>query len=207
MKIYSAIIIFLIMVIYLSGCGRVEELTTGQTTEPLSSITISPSNVSLAKSSDHYQFTATGKDKYGGSVHITPTWTASSEIGTTNQNGTLTISSNSGIGTIKAYVGTIEGVANVTVTSGTLKSIIVSPSGLQSIFVGMIRQFSASGVDSNGSSVSLDPFWSLDPIDVGTISQDGLFVPISEGSSGYIVVSQASETASVEVNILTSPSP
>lgn len=65
---------------------------------------------------------------------------------------------------------------------GPLSSILITPP-ITSIMQGDTQQFSASGFDSNGTSVPVTPVWDSSNISVGTISSSGLFTAINPGTT------------------------
>ena len=196
MKQFILMILALILTVSLIGCGGVDD--GGTTAKVLTKIVVDPAVVKLARNSGYFKFKATGYDQFNGYVFINPTWTAASGIGTIAQSGILTVSILSGEGQVKAVVVTIEGISNVTVTSGTLETIIVTPVAL-TIYVGNSQKFSATGIDSTPTQVSLYPNWSVSPSSLGIID-DGMFTALATGE-GYIIASQASKTGSVEVTV------
>jgi len=72
------------------------------------------------------QFEAVGKDQYGRSISITPSWSVSGGIGYVDVNGLFT-ATKPGKGAIFASFNGFTGLMDITVTTGTVKSIKIKP--------------------------------------------------------------------------------
>jgi len=191
--------IIIIAILFLHGCGALEDDTKVRV---LKTIVVEPSSAVFAKSSGYYKFKATGYDQYGSHINIIPSWSASPEVGTINiGSGDLTIKTSSGEGKVRAYVGTIEGFATVTVTDGNLESITISPS-YTTLFVGTSYPLSATGHDSLGAPVKVYPIWSLDPL-FGQIDPNAgpstTLTPTAAELIAYIIATLGSVSSSIEV--------
>jgi hypothetical protein len=94
-----------------------------------------------------------GKDAYGNTVPITPTWSVTGGIGTVNSSGLFTAET-AGAGTVVATSGSISGSANVTVISGSAASIAIVSGDGQSGTVGTaLAPFVVIAKDANGNPV------------------------------------------------------
>jgi hypothetical protein len=195
--------VMILAIVCLCGCGAEE----GGTPVPgvLTSIVMIPTSVKLAKSSGTYKFTASGRDQFGRHVAIVPTWSTSGGVGTVTQSGVLTISSSAATGEVKATVnGTIEGISTVTVTDGTLSTITVSPASTIA-YVGDSRQFTATGRDSLGNTVGLNPIWSVSPPTIGIIGTTGIFVGQLAGI-GAVTATQSTVHGDAGITVYDYPS-
>jgi subtilisin family serine protease len=149
-------------------------LYTGFITNTVATITVTPNPVTLANGAQQ-QFTATGRDASGNVVPITPTWSVVAGGGTIDGNGLFTAGTVAGTytNTVKASSGGVSGTATVTVTAGPLASVVVTPNPA-TVQVGGTQQFTATGRDANGNTVSITPTWSV-VAGGGTIDGSGLF--------------------------------
>src|SRR5207253_6805063 len=126
-------------------------LYTGFISAPLATITVTP-NPAIVTSGATQQFTAVGKDAFGNTVTITPTWSVVAGGGAIDGNGLFTAGTVAGTytNTVTATSNGVTGRATVTVTAGPLASIVVSPSlGVLSAY--STRPFTATGQDAFGN--------------------------------------------------------
>jgi len=159
------------------------------------------------------QYTATGYDAKGNVVPVAPTWTA-----TTGSVDATGLYSPTLVGTwiITATDGLISGTATVTVTLGTLASIVVTPPSA-TIAADQTQQYTATGYDARGNVVPITPAWTAT---MGTIDTTGLYSPtlvgtwivtatdgvvsgtatvtVTPGALGSIVVTPASATITAD---------
>jgi hypothetical protein len=140
----------------------------------LASIEVSPSTATLPINGTQ-TFTATGKDASGNPVPVTVTWSVANGGGTISTGGVFTAGTTPGTyaNTVRATSGAISGFASVTVNSGSLASIEVSPS-TASLGVNGTQLFTATGKDASGNPVPVTVTWSV-VNGGGTISSGGLF--------------------------------
>lgn len=148
------------------------------TAGPLLTITVTPNPDTLAIGATQ-QFTAVGKDAYGNVVAITPVWSTVNPPGSINATGLFTAGNTTGTfpNTVRATQGAIFGTATVTVITGPLFSITVTPNP-DTLVVGAQQQFTAVGHDAGGNVVPIPPpvVWSVVDALAGTInSASGLF--------------------------------
>jgi hypothetical protein len=128
----------------------------------LATIAVSPGSVSLAGGATQ-QYTAVGKDAHNNVVTITPAWTIAAGGGTIDgSTGLFTAGTTAGdfTNTVTATSGAVSGTASVSVTSGTLASITVTPSS-PSLAAGAQQQFVAVGHDAGNNVVAITPTWSV----------------------------------------------
>jgi hypothetical protein len=124
----------------------------------LTSITITPSNPSIANGST-LQLTATGTFSDGSTQNLTTqvSWTSSSDtMATVNNTNSLGLVTATGVGsaTITATYAGVSGTTTVTVTAAVLTSITITPSN-PSIANGATIQLTAMGTYSDGSTQDL----------------------------------------------------
>ena len=170
--------------------------------ERLKSITIDPSSLAAIASGETNKFTATVRDDYNNSVSIAPLWSVSGNIGTIDKNGLFT-AVKTGSGSVKATLWAISKDASVTVTPGSLSTIIVAPASA-ALTSGSTQQFGATGRDVNGNAISsITPTWSVIG-GIGTVSPSGLFTATKAGIGGVIA---ASESISGTANVTVTSSP
>jgi hypothetical protein len=132
------------------------------TAGPLATITVAPSPASLAVGATQ-QFTAVGRDAGGNVVAIAPTWSVVAGGGSIGlASGLFTAGTTSGAyaNTVRASVGALAGFATVTVTSGPLATITVTPDPTV-LPTGSTRTFAAVGKDASGNVVPITPAWSV----------------------------------------------
>jgi hypothetical protein len=126
----------------------------------LSSIVVTPL-VSTVTAGLSRQFVATANYSDGSSFDVSRSvvWaSADTQIAIMNPNGAV----NSGLATgqaagavqITATLGSVSGSASLTVNNATLTSLVVTPA-LSSVVTGQNRQFTATGIYSDGSSDNL----------------------------------------------------
>lgn len=171
------------------------EATLNVTATALNSITVTPVISSVAMGLSR-QFTAVGIYADGSTQNISHTvvWASSNiQTATMNANGTV----NSGLATgqatgvvqITATLGAVSGSATLTVTAASLSSISVTPQN-PNIVNGLTRQFSATGLYSDGSTADLTTVanWTSDTIAVASMNasqmpSSGLATGLSAGTS------------------------
>lgn len=108
-----------LLVVSFIGCGDI--------TGVLSSITVSPSSVTIGINKT-YAFTALGYDAGGKIVTISPTWSIRSGQGSISSDGLFTAGSAAGTTTVVVTYSSAEGLATVTVTAnGFLSGRVTAP--------------------------------------------------------------------------------
>jgi hypothetical protein len=147
------------------------------------------------------QYTATGSFSDGTSGDITSqvTWTVQSTAiaGVSNASGTQgqVTPLAAGATTVVATIGCVSGSASLTVTSATLVSIALTPSGTTTLPLGFNEQFTAQGTYSDNSvyDVTTEATWVSSSATVATVSN-------AAGIKG-VVSALASGTTNVRANI------
>jgi hypothetical protein len=155
----------------------------------LVSISVTPANQMIALGQTQ-QFAATGTytDKSTKDITTNVTWTSSSATVATisNNTGSIGLATSTGTGsvTITATIGAVFGTTGMTVTSGQLVSIAVTPAN-SSIAAGKTQQFTATGTYTDNSTANLTSsvVWASTITTVATISPGGNATGISQGGT------------------------
>jgi len=196
------------LVMSITGCGA---STTTTTTKSLSSISITPSNASIAVNATE-QFTATGNYSDGSTANLSPsvTWASSNpSVAKVSETGVGT-GVNAGTTSITATMSGVTGSTTLTVTAAavTVTSIAVSPA-TASITTGATQQFTATATYSNGSTgnVTTSATWTSTNTTAATVNPAGLATGSSAGSatiSATLSGTSGSATLTVVAPTLTS---
>jgi hypothetical protein len=182
--------------------------STGLTvTQALSSISVSPSPVSLPLGLTQ-PFKATAKYSNGTTADITTLVSWNSSVPTvaaiSNNSGAQGRATSAATGTTNitaAYLGLVSAPAQLTVTAPVLVSIAVSPQS-PSIALGTTHQFSATGTYTNGSTqvITSSVAWWSSALAVATIGSNGVAQSAGVGTTTIMAVSgNISGTASLTV--------
>ena len=183
---------------------------------PLATITVTPNPATLPISATQ-QFTAVGRDGSGNVVAITPSWSVVAGGGSIGTTGLFTAGTTSGTfaNTVRASVGTLAGVATVTVTPGPLATITVTPDPA-AVPTNATQQFSAVGRDAGGNVVTITPAWSVvnggGSIDAATGlftagAATGTFTNTVRATSGTIFGSATVNVTPVLASLVVTPNP
>jgi len=137
--------------------GIAATATVTVTAGPLATIVITPNPATLAVGASQ-QFVVVGKDAAGNIVPVTPTWAVVAGGGAITGAGLFTAGGIAGTftNTIQARSGSITAIATVTVTAGSLATILVTPNPA-TLAAGLTQQFTAVGVDASGNVVAITP--------------------------------------------------
>lgn len=148
--------------IRVSSGSTVSTVSVTVTSGALAAITITPASVTLGVNATQ-QFTAVGRDAGGNVVAITPVWSIVANGGIIgSSSGLFTAGTTPGVftNTVRATSGAISATASVTVVSGALTTITVTPSNDTTPTSG-VKQFTAVGRDAAGNVVAMTPVWSI----------------------------------------------
>ncbi len=128
---------------------------------PLATITITTDTLTLPISGTQ-QYVAVGKDAGGNIVPLIPSWSVAAGGGTISSAGLFTAGTRPGAfpNTIEASSWSVKGTATVTVSTGPLASITVSPN-TETLPANGVQQYAAVGKDAAGNIVSISPSWSV----------------------------------------------
>ena len=139
--------------------GTATVTVTGGT---VTTITVTPNPATLGVGATQ-QFTAVGRDAGGNIIPITPVWAVVAGGGSIDlTTGLFTAGNSAGtfVNTVRASVGAVAGTATVTVTSGSVVTITVSPNPA-SVQTNGTQLFTAVGRDGSGNVVAIVPVWSV----------------------------------------------
>ena len=129
----------------------------------LATLVVTPNPVSLGIGTTQ-QFMVSGLDAFGNAAAVgTVTWSVATGGGTIGSStGLFTAGNTVGIfaNTVRATSSGISGAASVTVTAGSLASIVIVPASA-SIAVGSGQQFTAEGRDASGNFLAIVPTWTV----------------------------------------------
>jgi uncharacterized protein YjdB len=151
----------------------------------LNSITVSPAGSTIAANTSQ-QFSATGNYSDGSSKDLSSlvTWASSAtSVATIDANGNATGIS-TGTTTISATLGPISGSTTLTVSTGTISAIVVTPVGL-TLGIGINQQFTATLIFSDGSTQDLTSgvTWNSSQTSTATIDNTGLATTVGAGQT------------------------
>lgn len=173
----------------------------------LASITVTPETVTVAVGATQH-FVAVGKDSHGNVVDISDRIWSVSSGGTIDTSGTFTAGETPGSfpGAIHVMSGSICADASVTVTTGPLATIAITPSPV-TLAVGATQQFTAVGKDAHDNVVPITPTWSVvaggGTIDAGT----GIFTAGTTAGTFTNTVQATSGSISASATVTVSPGP
>jgi uncharacterized protein YjdB len=150
----------------------------------LQSITLTPTNVTLAGGTQQ-QFTATGNFDDGSTQVLTSAlWSSSAtSVLTIDANG-LGVAVGPGTSTVNVVSGTVSASTSITVTTATLVSLAIAPPN-SSMPNNATKQFAATGTFSDNSTqdVTQSVLWSSSAPSVATITNLGLVTSLSTGTT------------------------
>lgn len=149
----------------------------------VAAMTVLPRSTNLA-AGESIQFTVTGVDASGNALSVMPNWSGGPG-GTISSTGVFTAGSAAGVfpNSVRANLGTINSFASVTVASGALARLTLTPT-TATMPVNGVQQFFALARDQFGNTITVTPTWSV-VAGGGTISSAGLFT--ASRSAGVFV--------------------
>jgi len=168
---------------------------------------VNPPSISIAPTTAT-SFTATGTYADGNTQNITSsvTWTSSvpthASISDTVPTKGTALGLAVGPTTITATLGSISGIATLTVTNATLVSIAVTPAN-SSIPLGVLQQFTATGTfsDTTTQDITNTVTWASSANGIASITVSGLANGVSLGTATISATSGAvSGNTSLTVN-------
>jgi len=174
-----------IALISMTGCGSPATIT--KTTSSLNSISITPSNPSIAVNATE-QFTATGNYSDGSTANLSSsaTWASSNQADATVNGTGVATGAGAGSATITASVSGVTGSTTLTVTAAavTVTAVSVSPAST-SITAGATQQFTANATYSNGTTGALTSgvTWTSSNTTAATVSSTGLATGVAAGTT------------------------
>ncbi|MEX2177068.1 MAG: ice-binding family protein [Gemmatimonadaceae bacterium] len=128
---------------------------------PPASIVLTPTPVTLATGATQ-QFTAVVSDVAGNVLPNLPNWSVAAGGGGIGSAGLFTAGNTAGTftNTVVASIGGISASGTVTVSTGPLASITVTPNPVV-LDIGQTQQYTAVGRDANGNLVAFTPTWAV----------------------------------------------
>jgi parallel beta-helix repeat protein len=166
--------------------------------DQLAYVAVTPGTASVVAGATQ-GFTAVAYDGFNNPIPgVTFLWTTN--IGTMT-GSTLTAQTAAGsLGYVRASAGLVFGDASVTIVSGALHHIDVSPPSLGAV-VGSQTQFTATGRDVHNNAISGPTFtWTTT---VGSVSVTGLFTaPTTAGVSGFVNASSGGTIGTASVSVV-----
>jgi hypothetical protein len=165
--------------------GAVVASTTLTVSAPLASISVTPSNSTLAANASK-QFTATGTLADGSTQDLsrTVTWTSSSpDIARISSAGLVTgVAAGSTI--IQAIMGSISGSSGLTVSAVSLQSIQLTPA-VAEVAATATLQLKATGHYNDGTAqdVTTSVTWSIVDPTIATVTSGGVVTGLASGST------------------------
>ncbi len=173
----------------------------------LTSLSVTPTSSHLAAGTT-VQLMVTGTYSDGSTQNLssTATWTSqSTSIATVSNTGLVTAVA-PGMANITAQVGSISGSSVINVSSATLVSVAISPSGA-TFAAGFTQQFTLTGTYSDGSTqnVSASASWTSSAPAVASISATGLATGNAAGAVSFTASynGQTATTPTVQVTAAT----
>jgi Bacterial Ig-like domain (group 1) len=125
----------------------------------LATLTLSPAQLAI-RAGDKAAFTAAGFDAYGNAVAIEPTWSLQGRIGQVEATTGTFQATTVGTGTVIAMVGTIAGLAPVSVTPGSAVRLQLDPP-TTTLRAGETVSFTATAFDAYNNHTTAEIAWSL----------------------------------------------
>ena len=145
---------------------------------------VSPESVDML-AGETKQFKVTGYDRFGNQVSIQPRLSMEKDLGELNQDGIFK-AKKAGNTRIEARVKDLTANSTIAVAPANMEVAVIEPKGPLFLQAGKAQQFSASGLDSFGNIVKFTVNWNL-PTNLGTIDNQGVFIPTKVGQ-GQVVV-------------------
>jgi hypothetical protein len=142
-------------------------------------------------------YSASGYDKFGNIVSITPVWTTNVGL---MEGSILKAQTVVGFGYVRASVGAIFGSADVDIIPDVLIKIMVLPD-VVNVEVGSTQQFSAFGYDRFNNVISIEPVWSTT---VGAMTGAKLTAQ-TKAATGYVNATVMGITGSAVVFLIPGP--
>ena len=177
---------------------------TALSSQPIAKIVITPGSINVLPNGS-VPFTAVA---YDGNNNVVPNvkfaWSVSpTGMGTVTDQGYFTAGTITGTCDVNADAFGVRGSAKVSITTSTSKvdKVVISPS-TATVGVNKTFQFLAKAFDSANAEIPNTPFsWNVSPVEIGTISNTGVFTARTVGS-GVVMVSAEGKTAIATVTVL-----
>ncbi|WP_198152144.1 beta strand repeat-containing protein [Granulicella tundricola] len=173
----------------------------GGTTSP-TAMQVTPTRTHLAAgTTKQLTATATYADGTTKDISSTVTWTSTNPLTATVSSTGLVTAVKTGTVSVQAQTGTLSSSSIVVVSSATLQSLAISPSGA-TFAAGATQQFTLTGTYTDGTTQDLSSgaTWSTSNAAVATVSSTGLATGVGPGtvqfsaSYGSLTATSASNT-------------
>jgi hypothetical protein len=171
----------------------------------LASITVTPDTVTLAVGATQH-FVAIGKDSHGNVVDIPDRIWSVCGGGSIDTSGTFTAGLTPGafLDAIHVTSGSINANASVTITTGPLATITITPSPT-TVAIRGTQQFTAVGKDAHGNVVAFTPTWSVTASGGAIDASTGLFTAGATAGTFVNTVRAASGAISATASVTVPP--
>ena len=181
--------------------GSTGSATINVTAAPVASIALTPASATLQRNMTT-TFAATLKDASGNVLTgRTISWSSSdTTIARVSRSGMVT-AINLGAAVITATSEGKSASAPVTVATGPVDHIVISPSSIDNLRVGRTTQLLATAVDANGDTIAGAAFtWHSNSTYVATVSSTGRVTGVHSGTT-TITAAFSGKTGSVSVRV------
>ncbi len=172
--------------------GSVSGTATLTVNATLVSIVVTPATPSVAAgTTEQFKATGTFSDNSTQDITASVTWSSGTTAVATISNAVptqgLAAAIAHGSSLISAVSGSISGSTTLTVTSGVLQSIAVTPANA-TIALGTVRQFTATGTYSDGATTTTQDItdivtWNSSNTGVATVTISGAVTAVKTGTS------------------------
>jgi plastocyanin len=186
-----------------AGSGAIRLIAGAASTEipvtvlpgPVHLIEIVPHGIETT-AGEELSFTAAAYDRDGNAVECTPAWTVEGGIGTVGEDGVFRALT-AGSGLVAAQAEGITGVARVSVKTGPLERIAVTPEETK-LTAGSTVDFVAVAFDAQENVVPAEFAWTLqaDP-PIGDIGPTGQFRAVRAGMGKVLAAADGAEGVSL----------
>ena len=184
------VVVIVLFAAFLFSCG---DSTTSTSSATLTLINVSPATATL-EADETQEFTATGVYSNGSTASVIPTWGVSGGIGTVEAVGYtgLFTASTEGTGYVTAVYSDKSAFATITVSGESsaasgLSTIEVSPATLSSQ-IGKSSDFTASGIDTTGESITISPSWEISGEAIGFLTVSETIATLEVTAEGFATI-------------------
>ena len=165
----------------------------------LTTISISPSDLTLEALGATSQLEATARDQNGNTMPAQFSWSASDNtVVTVDADGLVTASAN-GSATVTVSSGSVSASATVTVEQRPA-SIALSPDGVVLTALGAYQPMEASVFDANDRAMAAEVAWASSDAAVASVDGDGAITAHANGTT-TVTATTGSVSASVTVTV------
>lgn len=166
----------------------------------LDAIQIQPLDEEALLAGTTYQFTATGLDKGGNEVQLSPNWAVTTHIGNIDRKTGTFRATKVGSGSVEAYFQGIVASMDIEVVPGNLNQLFIDPNPV-TVKSGQNQTFTVKGMDSEKNTVRVPELeWTVHG-NIGFFSNPAEFTATNRGS-GKIAAQTNGLTAKSYVNVV-----